>query len=77
MGAERPAGELVKVIGDEFGIGQPAVSMQLRTLREAGCCRVRAVGSTRWYGLESAGLQGVAQWLAGLSGEPNGQSQTE
>lgn len=53
---ERPAGAVVEVIAEEFGIGQPAVSRQLRILREQGFATVRAVGARRLYALEPAGL---------------------
>lgn len=54
--AERPAGAVVEVLAEEFGIGQPAVSRQLRILREQGFATVRADGARRLYALEPAGL---------------------
>ena len=36
---EHAAGEVVTVISHEFGISQPAVSQQLRVLRESGFAR--------------------------------------
>ena len=42
---ERSSGEVVEAIGTEFGIGQPAVSMQLKVLRESGFATARAEGS--------------------------------
>ncbi len=35
-GGEQSSGDVVEVISEEFGIGQPAVSMQLKVLRESG-----------------------------------------
>ena len=42
---ERPAGAVSEVVRAEFGISQPAVSHQLRILREAGFATVRADGT--------------------------------
>ncbi|WP_353829331.1 ArsR/SmtB family transcription factor [Agromyces sp. SYSU T0242] len=53
---ERPAGAVVDVVAGEFGITQPAVSRQLRILREHGFATVRAEGARRIYALERTGL---------------------
>jgi len=37
---ELPAGEVGAVVQSEFGISQPAVSLQLRVLRESGLVKV-------------------------------------
>jgi DNA-binding transcriptional ArsR family regulator len=60
---ERSSGDVVEVIGREFGIGQPAVSMQLRVLRESGFATVRAEGRRRVYALDTAPLAEVDAWL--------------
>jgi len=39
---ERASGEVVSIIGREFGISQPAVSQHLRVLRDSGFATVRA-----------------------------------
>jgi DNA-binding transcriptional ArsR family regulator len=68
---ERSAGDVVASIGEEFGIGQPAVSMQLKVLREAGFTRVRADGARRLYSLDSAEsgpLAEVDAWLGRFRG---------
>lgn len=57
------SGELVQVISEEFGIGQPAVSMQLRVLREHGFASVRPDGSRRFYSLETGPMAEVDAWL--------------
>ena len=62
-GGEQAAGAVVEVISAEFGIGQPAVSMQLRVLREAGFASVRPDGPRRLYALAPAPLQEVDAWL--------------
>jgi DNA-binding transcriptional ArsR family regulator len=62
-GGERTSGEVVEVIGAEFGISQPAVSQHLRVLRENGFARVRPDGARRIYSLELGPLQEVDAWL--------------
>lgn len=61
---ERPAGEIVAIVRREFGITQPAVSRQLRILRENGFASVRAEGTRRLYAVDAAPLQSVDAWLA-------------
>jgi DNA-binding transcriptional ArsR family regulator len=53
---ERTAGEVVREVGHEFGITQPAVSRHLRVLRESGFAQVRAEGARRLYALDATGL---------------------
>jgi DNA-binding transcriptional ArsR family regulator len=60
---EHSAGEVVAVISAEFGISQPAVSQQLRVLRESGFARVRQSGTRRIYALEAESLRQVDEWL--------------
>lgn len=55
-GGEASAGEVVDVVGREFGITQPAVSRQLRILRESGFATVRAEGARRLYSIDPRGL---------------------
>jgi DNA-binding transcriptional ArsR family regulator len=62
-GGELSAGEVTAVISTEFGISQPAVSMQLRVLRESGFATVRAEGSRRLYALDAGPLAEVDAWL--------------
>jgi DNA-binding transcriptional ArsR family regulator len=45
-------------------MSQPAVSKQLRVLREAGLATVRADAQRRIYRLNSSGLREVDEWLA-------------
>jgi DNA-binding transcriptional ArsR family regulator len=63
-GGEQSSGNVVEVISREFGIGQPAVSMQLKVLRDSGFARVRAEGRRRLYAIDSAPLAQVDTWLA-------------
>lgn len=60
---EQPAGAVGGVIQDEFAIGQPAVSNQLRLLREAGVVAVRPDGSRRLYRLAPGALDDVTAWV--------------
>lgn len=60
---EASSGEIVEVIQREFGITQPAVSQQLRTLRENGFASVRAEGTRRIYSVEARRLREVDRWL--------------
>ena len=61
---EHSSGAVVEVISAEFGIGQPAVSMQLRVLRENGFASVRAEGSRRLYAIDTGPLAQVDAWLS-------------
>jgi DNA-binding transcriptional ArsR family regulator len=60
---EQPAGAVVEVISAEFGIGQPAVSMQLKVLRDNGFAFVRAEGRRRIYAVAADPLAEVDAWL--------------
>lgn len=60
---EHASGEVVAVIASEFGISQPAVSMQLKVLRDSGFARVRPEGTRRIYALDAAPLAQVDAWL--------------
>ena len=61
---ERSAGELVEVVGAEFGITQSAVSQQLQTLREHGFVTVRPEGRRRMYAIEPEPFKSIGAWLA-------------
>jgi DNA-binding transcriptional ArsR family regulator len=60
---ERAAGEVTEVISREFGISQPAVSMQLRVLRENGFASARPDGPRRIYAIDAEPLAEVDAWL--------------
>ena len=62
-GGEHAAGELVEVIGREFGITQSAVSQHLAVLRDSGFATARADGARRLYSVETAPLREVDAWL--------------
>ena len=57
---ECSVGELV----ERLKMTQPAVSKQLRVLREAGLASVRADAQRRIYRLDPSGLREVDEWLA-------------
>jgi DNA-binding transcriptional ArsR family regulator len=61
---EQAAGDVGAVIQREFGISQPAVSQQLRVLRDNGFATVRADGARRLYAVDPAPMQTVDEWLA-------------
>lgn len=61
---EHSAGELVEVIGGEFGITQSAVSQQLQVLREEGFATVRADGRRRIYTIDPEPLRTIGAWIA-------------
>ena len=60
---ELTAGEVGAVIQEEFRISQPAVSAQLRVLREAGFASVRPEGTRRVYAVNARPLRDVDAWL--------------
>lgn len=63
---ETPAGELGRVVHEEFGISQPAVSQHLRVLRESGFATVRADGTRRLYAIDPAPLAEADAWFDGF-----------
>ncbi|PCC74754.1 DNA-binding transcriptional regulator, ArsR family [Nannocystis exedens] len=60
---EQTSGAITRVIQDEFGISQPAVSQQLRVLRDHGFATVRPEGTRRLYAVTPDRLQEVDEWL--------------
>jgi len=61
---ERSVGELI----ERFTLTQPAISRQLRLLREAGLVSVRPDGQRRLYSLRTEPLEEMQRWLAPLLG---------
>src|SRR6478735_1737397 len=62
-GGEQSAGEIGEVVQREFGISQPAVSQQLRVLRESGFATVRADGTRRLYTVDPDPLAVANAWF--------------
>jgi DNA-binding transcriptional ArsR family regulator len=60
---ERTSGEIVEVVGAEFGISQSAVSQHLRVLRNSGFASVRKEGAKRCYSIDPEGFDNVEAWL--------------
>ena len=60
---ERTAGEITRIVRDEFGISQPAVSNQLRVLRDSGFAVDERRGSHRLYALRPGALGEVTDWV--------------
>lgn len=60
---ERASGEVVEIVGREFGISQPAVSQHLKVLRDSGFATVRAEAQRRVYAVDTVALREVDQWL--------------
>jgi len=59
----QPARALGAAAHGAFGISQPAVSNQLRALREAGVVAVEPVGAQRIYRLVPGALDDVTAWV--------------
>jgi DNA-binding transcriptional ArsR family regulator len=60
---EHASGEVVEVISREFGITQPAVSRQLKVLKDGGFATVRAEGTRRLYAIDPRPLAEVDAWF--------------
>ena len=58
------SGEIVAIVGREFGITQSAVSQHLKVLRDHGFATVRAEGPRRIYEIDPRPIAEVDQWLA-------------
>lgn len=58
----------VAAIKADLPISQPAVSQQLKILREAGLVTVRIDAQRRFYALSTEPLTEVALWMLGLAG---------
>ncbi|NNM32080.1 MAG: winged helix-turn-helix transcriptional regulator [Gemmatimonadetes bacterium] len=54
----------VGTLVERVRVSQPAVSKQLRTLREAGLASVRKDGRRRMYSLNFEAFQELDEWLA-------------
>ena len=60
---EHASGQVVEVVGHEFGITQAAVSQHLKVLRDHGFARVRPEGSRRIYSVDATPLREIDRWL--------------
>jgi DNA-binding transcriptional ArsR family regulator len=64
---EHASGEVVEIVGREFGIGQSAVSQHLKVLRDSGFANVTVSGAKRIYAIDAAPLSEVNEWLSQFS----------
>jgi len=65
LAEERHAsGEIVAIVGQDFGITQSAVSQHLKVLRDHGFATVQARGPRRIYEIDPTPIAEVDQWLA-------------
>lgn len=60
---EQCAGDIVSVIAKEFGISQPAVSHQLKVLRQNGFTTVRPEAQRRIHVLNPDPFAEIEKWL--------------
>ncbi len=60
---EMASGEVVAIVGREFGISQPAVSQHLKVLRESGFATMRPEAQRRLYSVAAEPLRDVDVWL--------------
>lgn len=58
------SGEIVAVVGREFGITQSAVSQHLKVLRDHGFATVQIEGPRRIYEIDPTPIAEADQWLA-------------
>ena len=59
----RASGEIVAIVGQEFGITQSAVSQHLKVLRDNGFATVQARGPRRIYTFDPASMAEIDRWL--------------
>lgn len=60
---EASAGEVGRIISEEFQLSQPGVSQHLKVLRDNGFVTVRAEGARRLYRIVPGPLQEIDSWL--------------
>ncbi len=60
----REGEQAVGTLVERVAMSQPAVSKQLRVLRDAGLASVRRDGRCRMYSLRPEGLRELDDWLA-------------
>lgn len=60
---EASAGEVGRIIENEFQLSQPGVSQHLKVLRDNGFVAVRADGARRFYRIMPGPLREIDSWL--------------
>lgn len=63
LNGDMASGDIVEIVSQEFGITQPAVSHQLKVLRENGFANVRPEAQRRVYSLNANSFLEVQGWL--------------
>ncbi len=58
------SGEIVAIVGEEFGITQSAISQHLKVLRDHGFATVEPEGPRRIYEIDPTPLAEIQHWLA-------------
>lgn len=58
------SGEIVAIVGQEFGITQSAISQHLKVLRDHGFAAVHTEGPRRIYEIDPTPIAEVDRWLA-------------
>ena len=61
---EHASGEVVEIVGTDFGIGQSAVSQHLKVLRDNGFANVTVRGAKRIYAIDTTPFSEVDEWLS-------------
>jgi DNA-binding transcriptional ArsR family regulator len=67
---EQSAGAIVAALQERGRISQPAVSQQLKVLREAGLVTVRSEGTRRLYAVDAGAVDLAQAWLTRLVADP-------
>ena len=57
------SGEIVSIVGGEFGISQSAISQHLKVLREHGFATVEVAGPRRIYTIDPTPMVEVDEWI--------------
>ncbi len=65
---QHASGDIVAIVGREFGISQSAVSQHLKVLRDSGFAVVSAEGARRLYAIDTTPLNEVDDWLSKFRG---------
>jgi DNA-binding transcriptional ArsR family regulator len=65
---QHASGDIVAIVGREFGISQSAVSQHLKVLRDSGFAVVLAEGARRLYAIDARPMAEVDDWLSKFRG---------
>ena len=62
------SGQIVAIVGQEFGITQSAISQHLKVLRDHGFATVQPDGPRRIYEIDPTPIEEVDRWLTRFRG---------